>query len=53
MDFRVRRCFRGLKSALKTEISEYYATIFSRKAGAPICIALCVLTIVSYAIAHL
>lgn len=37
---------------LKEELSEYYATIFSRKAGPPLCIALCLAAIVSYVIMH-
>jgi hypothetical protein len=52
VDFSIGKCFRALKRELKREISEYYVTIFSRKAGAPICVSLCILTIVSYAFSH-
>ena len=44
----IRRCFR----VLQEEVSDYYVAIFSRKAGVPICLVLCVLTIVSYALLH-
>ncbi len=42
---------RGFR-AVKEVVSDYYAPIFSRKAGVPICATLCVLTIVSYALLH-
>ena len=53
MNFSIGKCVKALKGELKKEISDYYAAIFSRKAGAPICITLCILTIVSYAVSHL
>ena len=52
VNFSIGKCFKALKRELKKEISDYYVTIFSRKAGAPICITLCILTIVSYAVSH-
>lgn len=42
---------RGFR-AVKEEVSDYFVTVFSRKAGVPICAALCVLTIVSYGLLH-
>ena len=52
MDFTVGKCFKSLKREFKQEISDYYVTIFSRRAGAPMCIALCVFTIVSFVLLH-
>ena len=53
MNFSIAKYFEALKGDLKEEISEYYVTIFSRKAGPPICITLCILTIVPFAMSHL
>jgi len=44
----IDRCWKVLKS----EFSEYYAAIFSRKWGPPIFIILCLLTILSYTLLH-
>ena len=53
MYFNARKWFSALKRELKREIFEYYVTIFSRKSGPPICIALCVLMIASFIVTHL
>ena len=53
VNFSIGRCFKALKGELKEEISDYYVTIFSRKAGAPICITICIFTIASFAVSHL
>jgi hypothetical protein len=52
VNFSVAKCLNEVKKDVKQEISEYYSTIFSRRAGAPICITLCIFTIVSFAISH-
>ena len=52
MNFIIGKYFKALKRELKREMSDYYVTIFSRKAGPPICITLCILTIVSYVVSH-
>ena len=53
LNFNVSRCFEALKREVKREISDYYVTIFSRKAGPPICITLCILMIISFIVSHL
>jgi len=53
MQVSVGKCFEAIKREVKKEISGYYATIFSRKAGPPICITLCVVLIASFAVQHL
>jgi len=53
VNFSIGKCFKALKREFKEEISDYYVTIFSRKAGAPICITICIFTIASFAVSHL
>ncbi len=52
MGFNAKDWFSVLKREIKREILEYYDTVFSRKSGPPLCIALCVLTIISF-VAHM
>jgi hypothetical protein len=48
LQLRIRKYYRALMGEVKEEFIGYYATIFSRKAGVPICAALCILIIISY-----
>lgn len=52
LGFSIGMCVKAIEKEFKKEISDYYTTIFSRKAGPPICIALCILTIISFALTH-
>jgi len=53
MRFYVRGWFATVRLELAQELSDFYATLFSRKAAVPVCVGLCVATIVSFALANL
>ena len=52
MGLNVKGYFIDFKHETQMEIASYYKTIFKRKSGPPMLIALCVAAIVSFIVTH-